>query len=191
LMYPPAPTAMFDRAGPRWAEGMSSWTQDYPRADRHFLLALRRHGGDVDKFVGDAMFAWFSGPARCRHAIDAAVEILSGLHERFAGKAGTEIGFGIHVGEVVVGSMGSQDRRDYTAIGRSVNLAARLCSAAKSGQILVSEAVATELEQTLALIPLPPISAKGFTEPVRVFEVDLAKRSQASNAVEPRVTTLP
>ena len=42
LMYPPAPTAMFDRAGPRWAEGMSSWTQDYPRADRHFLLALRR-----------------------------------------------------------------------------------------------------------------------------------------------------
>src|ERR1700733_7979155 len=152
---------------------------------------VRRHGGDVDKFVGEAMFAWFSGPARCRHAIDAAVEILSGLHERFAGKAGTEIGFGIHVGEVVVGSMGSQDRRDYTAIGRSVNLAARLCSAAKSGQILVSEAVATELEQTLALIPLPPISAKGFTEPVRVFEVDLAKRPQASNAVEPRVTTLP
>jgi hypothetical protein len=42
LMYPPAPSAMFDRAGPRWAEGMSSWTQDYPRADRHFLLALRR-----------------------------------------------------------------------------------------------------------------------------------------------------
>src|SRR3984957_15039 len=70
---------------------------------------VRRHGGDVDKFVGDAMFAWSSGPARCRHAIDAAVEILSGLHERFAGKPGTEIGFGIHVGAVVVGSMGRQD----------------------------------------------------------------------------------
>jgi class 3 adenylate cyclase len=152
---------------------------------------VRRHGGDVDKFVGDAMFAWFSGPTRCRNAIDAAVEILSGLHERFAGKAGTEIGFGIHVGEVVVGSMGSQDRRDYTAIGRSVNLAARLCSAAQSGQILVSEAIATELEQTLSLIPLPPISAKGFTEPVRVFEVDLAKLSPASKPVEPPVTTLP
>jgi class 3 adenylate cyclase len=152
---------------------------------------VRRHGGDVDKFVGDAMFAWFSGPARCRHAIDAAVEILSGLHQRFAGKPGTEIGFGIHVGEVVVGSMGSQDRRDYTAIGRSVNLAARLCSAAKPGQILVSEAVATELEQTLALLPLPPISAKGFTEPVRVFEVELAKRSPASDSVAPPVTIFP
>jgi class 3 adenylate cyclase len=152
---------------------------------------VRRHGGDVDKFVGDAMFAWFSGPGRCRHAIDAAVEILSGLNERFAGKAGTEIGFGIHVGEVVVGSMGSQDRRDYTAIGRSVNLAARLCSAAKPGQVMVSEAVATELEETLALIPLPPISAKGFTEPVRVFEVDLAKLPPAADPVEPPVTTLP
>ncbi|HUA01320.1 MAG TPA: adenylate/guanylate cyclase domain-containing protein [Candidatus Aquilonibacter sp.] len=151
---------------------------------------VRRHGGDVDKFVGDAMFAWFSGPDRCRHAVDSAVEILSGLHARFGGKAGTEIGFGIHVGEVVVGSMGSQDRRDYTAIGRSVNLAARLCSAATSGQILVSEAVATELENTLALNPLPAVAAKGFPEPVRVFEVDLAKTSPATKAAPPAVTSL-
>lgn len=42
LMYPPAPTARFDRAGSRWAQGMSTWTQDYPRADRHFLTAVRR-----------------------------------------------------------------------------------------------------------------------------------------------------
>jgi class 3 adenylate cyclase len=151
---------------------------------------VRRHGGDVDKFVGDAMFAWFSGSDRCRHAVDAAVEILSGLQARFGGKAGTEIGFGIHVGEVVVGSMGSQDRRDYTAIGRSVNLAARLCSAAKSGQILVSEAVAIELEGTLSLNPLPPISAKGFPEPVRVFEVQPAKPSPEANSVLPPVTSL-
>jgi len=141
---------------------------------------VRRHGGDVDKFVGDAMFAWFSGPDRCRRAVEAAVEILRGLEARFAGKAGTEIGFGIHVGEVVVGSMGSQDRRDYTAIGRSVNLAARLCSAAKSGQILVSQAVATELEDISALNPLPPVTAKGFPEPVRVFEVNLDKLCAAT-----------
>ena len=65
-MYPPAPTAMFDRAGPRWAEGMSSWTQDYPRADRHFLLALRRltriHVRSVEQPVnlddGDDVFNW-------------------------------------------------------------------------------------------------------------------------------------
>lgn len=151
---------------------------------------VRRHGGDVDKFVGDAMFAWFAGPDRCRLAVDAAVEILSGLKASFAGKAGTEIGFGIHVGEVVVGSMGSQDRRDYTAIGRSVNLAARLCSAAKSGQILVSQAVATELEGALSLNPLPPISAKGFPEPVLVFEVDPTKLSPAPSPVLPPVSSL-
>src|SRR5271168_839164 len=66
LMYPPAPTAMFDRAGPRWAEGMSSWTQDYPRADRHFLLALRRltriHARSVEQAVnlddGDDVYNW-------------------------------------------------------------------------------------------------------------------------------------
>jgi adenylate cyclase len=152
---------------------------------------VRRHGGDVDKFVGDAMFAWFSGPDRCRRAVAAAVEILSGLQSRFAGKAGTEIGFGIHVGEVVVGSMGSQDRRDYTAIGRSVNLAARLCSAAKSGQILVSQAVATELEETGSLNPLPPVSAKGFPEPVRVFEVNPAEWLRTANPVPPSLTSLP
>ena len=151
---------------------------------------VRRHGGDVDKFVGDAMFAWFAGPDRCRHAVDAAIEILAGLQARFGGKAGTEIGFGIHVGEVVVGSMGSQDRRDYTAIGRSVNLAARLCSAAQSGQILVSQAVATELEGALSLNPLAPISAKGFAEPVRVFEVQHAKPSPDANSVLPPVTSL-
>ncbi|HEX4074877.1 MAG TPA: adenylate/guanylate cyclase domain-containing protein [Candidatus Acidoferrales bacterium] len=151
---------------------------------------VRRQGGDVDKFVGDAMFAWFAGPDRCRHAVDAAVEILAGLQTRFGGKAGTEIGFGIHVGEVVVGSMGSQDRRDYTAIGRSVNLAARLCSAAQSGQILVSQAVATELEGALSLNPLAPISAKGFAEPVRVFEVQHAKESADANSVLPPVTSL-
>jgi len=151
---------------------------------------VRSHGGDVDKFVGDAMFAWFSGPDRCRRAVEAAIAILSKLSSRFAGKAGTEIGFGIHVGEVVVGSMGSQERQDYTAIGRSVNLAARLCSAAKSGQILVSQAVATELEGTLSLNALPAISAKGFPEPVRVFEVDLVKAAPAASVELPPVTSL-
>lgn len=150
---------------------------------------VRSHGGDVDKFVGDAMFAWFSGADRCRRAVEAAIEILAKLNARFAGKDGTEIGFGIHVGEVVVGSMGSQERRDYTAIGRSVNLAARLCSAAKSGQILVSQAVATELEGALSLNPLPAISAKGFPEPVRVFEVDLAKAAPAASRDLPPVTS--
>lgn len=66
LMYPPAPYARFDRAGSRWAEGMSSWTQDYPRADRHFAQALRRltriHARSVEQAVnlddGDEVYNW-------------------------------------------------------------------------------------------------------------------------------------
>ena len=66
LMYPPAPHARFDRAGKDWAHGRSSWTQDYPRADRHFLLALRRlsriHSRSVEQPVnlddGDDVFNW-------------------------------------------------------------------------------------------------------------------------------------
>lgn len=138
---------------------------------------VRRYGGDVDKFVGDAMFAWFSGQDRCTRAVAAAAEIVAALEQKFGGKPGTQIGFGIHVGEVVIGSMGSQDRRDYTAIGRSVNLAARLCSAAEPGQVLVSQAVATELEGAVNLQPLPDITAKGFPEPVRVFEVSIGSAS--------------
>ena len=66
LMYPPAPYARFDRAGRNWAQGMSSWTQDYPRADRHFLLALRRltriNARSVEQSVnldeGDDVYNW-------------------------------------------------------------------------------------------------------------------------------------
>ena len=66
LMYPPAPYAQFDYAGPRWASGMSSWTQDYPRADRHFMQALRRltriNGRSVEQPVnlddGDDVYNW-------------------------------------------------------------------------------------------------------------------------------------
>lgn len=66
LMYPPAPYAPFDRAGKYWAQGMSSWTQDYPRADRHFLLAVRRltriHARSVEQPVnlddGDDVYNW-------------------------------------------------------------------------------------------------------------------------------------
>jgi len=66
LMYPPAPHARFDRAGRNWAKGMSSWTQDYPRADRHFLQAVRRltriHSRSVEQPVnlddGDDVFNW-------------------------------------------------------------------------------------------------------------------------------------
>jgi class 3 adenylate cyclase len=137
----------------------------------------KKHGGDIDKFVGDALIAWFSGDDRCVRAVRAADEMISTLGARFGGKPGTTIGVGIHVGEVVVGSIGSHTRMDYTAIGSVVNLAARLCSSASAGQILVSQAVRAELGAETTLKPLPPISLKGFRAPVEVFEVSMARKT--------------
>jgi class 3 adenylate cyclase len=135
---------------------------------------VERHGGDINKFIGDAVFAWFAGDDRCKRAIAASTEIIDALKARFAGRPGTQVGVGIHLGELVVGSVGSQDRKDYTAIGSVVNKAARLCSHAKEGQVLVSAEAAAELNDPAALTALEPIMLKGIAEPVHIFE---AKRS--------------
>jgi class 3 adenylate cyclase len=136
---------------------------------------VKKHGGDIDKFVGDALIAWFSGEDRCYRAVCAANEMIDALQLRFQGGPGTRIGIGIHAGEVVVGSIGSKARKDYTAIGNVVNMAARLCSNAHPEQVLVSEAVKAELENTVAVQPLAPISLKGFSSPVPVFDATAAK----------------
>ncbi|HEY6306908.1 MAG TPA: adenylate/guanylate cyclase domain-containing protein [Candidatus Angelobacter sp.] len=140
---------------------------------------IKKHQGDIDKFVGDAVIAWFHGEDRCLRAVRAADEMLSTLGARFAGQPGTTIGIGIHVGEVVVGSIGSKTRKDYTAIGSVVNMAARFCSNAAVGQILVSQAVRIELDTQVTIKPLRPIFLKGFFDPVEVFEVSLAKGAGA------------
>lgn len=140
---------------------------------------VKKRGGDIDKFVGDALVAWFSGEDRCLRAVQAANEMINTLVARFGGQPGTRIGVGIHVGEVVVGSVGSSARKDYTAIGSVVNMAARLCSSAQAGQVLVSEAVKAELKGEVNLKPLAPVSLKGFSEPVSVFEATLAEGAGA------------
>jgi class 3 adenylate cyclase len=132
---------------------------------------VAKHGGDIDKFIGDAMFAWFSGDDRCGRAVAAAREMLAGLDRQFGACAGAQVGIGIHVGEVIAGALGSQDRLDYTAIGSTVNLAERLCSAAHAGQILISQPVVMELGSAVPVRALDPIHVKGFADQIAVYEV--------------------
>ena len=145
---------------------------------------VAKHGGDIDKFIGDAMVAWFTGDDRCRRAVNAAREMLDELATCVGDCAGGRVGVGIHIGEVIVGGVGSPNRLDYTAIGSTVNLASRLCSAAKPGQILISQAVLTELGNSVPLHPLEPIHAKGFAEPVQVYEVVRDVSASAAAACE-------
>ncbi len=115
---------------------------------------IREHGGDIDKFVGDEVMAIFKGEEKEARAIEAAIAVqrrMSQLVSEDTLFSELKVGIGINTGEVVVGNIGSRDRMDYTAIGDVVNTAARLCSAAKAGEIIVTEDVKTKLPESIVL----------------------------------------
>ena len=95
---------------------------------------VAKHGGDVDKLIGDALLVRFDGPSRHGDAIKAAQEIQKLAAEVDLPRG---IGIGIFSGIVISGAVGGKTRRDFTVIGDSVNAAARLCSAAAEGEVVV------------------------------------------------------
>ncbi len=121
---------------------------------------LTRHGGDVDKMIGDAVLARFDGEHGERRAIAAAIEIIEAMKPRNYPRS---IGIGIHKGEVISGVIGPKDRSDFTVIGDAVNIAARLCSAAKAGEIVADSALTDE-----DFGELETIQVKGRQELLRV-----------------------
>jgi class 3 adenylate cyclase len=132
---------------------------------------VHNHGGDIDKFVGDALMAVFQGPGAESRAVHAAVAMVAAVHDaRVAGES-FAVGVGIAAGEVVYGAMGSESRMDFTVIGDVVNTGARLCSAADGDQVLVTEVVAAALGDggDIELVAHAPLQVKGKREPVPVF----------------------
>src|SRR5262245_29846859 len=139
-----------------------------------------KHDGTLDKFLGDAVMAVFGAPIpHPDHAIRAvrtAVAMQAGvaeLNER-RGHGDREpifIGIGVSLGEVVAGTVGTQDRMEYTVIGDSVNIAARLESNAKAGRILMSGRTYERVKDLVEVIPLGPLRVKGKEEHVEAYEV--------------------
>lgn len=136
------------------------------------------NGGDVDKYVGDEVMAFFAGPRKEINACKAALEIRRAMgHAQLesikAGKAAVSIGIGIHSGKVVFGPVGSKTRKDYTSIGDTVNLAARLEGANKEygSKSIISESVYQGLNNDFICRELDFIAVKGKTEAVRIFEI--------------------
>ena len=139
-----------------------------------------RHGGTLDKFIGDAVMAQWGAPLGESDDVDRAMEAaldmmlaLDQLNERWtaASRPTLRIGIGLNFGEAFAGNIGSERRLEYTVIGDVVNTASRLCSAAGPGEILVSEEFRAALKTPPRLAAKPPMELKGKSQPVPVFAV--------------------
>ena len=146
---------------------------------QHLTALVKEHRGDIDKFVGDQIVAVFhdagaeTNAVRCALAIQAKMQALSADRPAW----NLAIGVGVNTGDIVMGAMGSRERMDYTVLGDAVNMAARLCSSAERGQILIGPATRAALEghAEFQLRPLAPIQLKGKRQLVQVYELRAAE----------------
>lgn len=142
------------------------------------IEAILAQEGTIDKFIGDAIMAFFNAPMpQAEHmlrAVRAALGIktaIYALHKELPAEFNLAFGIGIHSGEAVLGLVGTEKRLDYTAIGDSVNTAKRIQENATEGQILISAPVYQHLACQIEARQVSPIYAKGKTQPVPVYEV--------------------
>ncbi|MGA7595200.1 MAG: adenylate/guanylate cyclase domain-containing protein [Gallionella sp.] len=149
--------------------------------NRYFSLQVEiifRHGGTLDKFIGDAIMAFWGAPQddarHAEHAVAAALEMEQSLL-RFKTELGEEgrdfdVGIGIHTGRAVVGFLGSEARLDYTAIGDTVNLSSRIEGLTKGvARILVSADTAAHCRNAFDFSPAGSYKVKGRSQEVELF----------------------
>jgi adenylate cyclase len=140
---------------------------------------LDRHGGIVNKFLGDGFLALFGAPFEAEHAASHAVEaaremLAANEHFNTTTSWPLRIGIGIHVGEVVAGNIGSPRRKEYTVIGDTVNFASRLEALNKEfgSQLLISAAVCEALGKDCSeAVPLGEVPVRGYDRPMAVFQL--------------------
>ncbi len=139
-----------------------------------------RHGGTVDKFIGDCIMAFWGAPVadpdQAKHAVAAALEMARVLLD-FRKDLGADlaevfdVGIGIHTGQAVVGFMGSENKLDYTAIGDTVNLASRIEGQTKGiARVLVSAATRERCGDAFDFIERGTYKVKGREQPVALYE---------------------
>lgn len=142
--------------------------------------AIFRHGGTLDKYIGDAVMAVFNAPRdlpdHAAQAVRTAIEIQESLEKQMAGNkerfgAAIEVGIGICSGEAIVGNIGTAERLDYTAVGDVVNVAARLEEKAPPGAILLAASTKEKLQGNFPMILEGFIIVKGRSQTVEVYRI--------------------
>lgn len=137
-----------------------------------------RFNGTLDKHIGDSIMAIFGAPLTnsddSLRAVQAAVamrEAMADLNARMDEAHRLPTGFGIDTGEAVVGMFGSARKKEYTALGHTVNVASRLQKLARPGEILISQAVYQQVQAAVQVEELPPVQLRGFSESTAAYRV--------------------
>lgn len=141
-----------------------------------------RHGGTLDKFMGDAVMAQWGAPIAADddadRAMTSALDMIRGLRTlnekwRSSGRPTLEIGIGLNYGEAFAGNIGSEQRLEFTVIGDAVNTASRLCSEADGGEILLTDDMRRALKHAPKMRERDDIELKGKAKRVPVYSVVL------------------
>ncbi len=139
-----------------------------------------RHNGTLDKYLGDGLLAVFGAPLAeatdALRAVQCAISMQATLAEiseewRRQGRPLIPMGIGVNSGEAIVGNIGSPEHMEYTVIGDTVNVAARLTSVAGPGEILLGDSTYQQVQSHIAAESLPPLQLKGKREPAKVYRV--------------------
>jgi adenylate cyclase len=150
-------------------------------AEYHAALGalIHEYEGTLERFTGDGLMVFFNDPLPCDDAAERAVSMAVAMRDRVADLAagwsrqGNDLGFGVGIaqGFATLGRIGFEGRFDYAAIGSVTNLAARLCAEAGPGQILVAQRVFSAAEGVAFGNPVGELELRGFSRPIRAFEV--------------------
>ncbi len=140
--------------------------------------AVLESEGTVDKFLGDAVMAWYNAPVpqpdHSLRAVKTALALqaaVAKLHAELPPEAHLSFGVGIHYGDAVLGWIGTEKRLEFTAIGDSINTAKRIQENAGKNQILLSSTVYERVKDEVDVRPCPPLSVKGKAQPLEVYEL--------------------
>jgi class 3 adenylate cyclase len=142
--------------------------------------AIDSEGGVVDKYVGDQVMAIYGAPVSHPddplRAVRSAAKMIEDIHHlnrrrKDRNEPAIDIGIGINTGPAVAGNMGSVNRLNYTVLGESVNVAARLCSRAGPAEILISQQTYERVPAQVETQDLEALPMKGLSKPVQVFKV--------------------